>query len=377
MKFTNLLSNDTGENTKHFQLDACGFDTMPQLETSIRELRDYLKRMWSQAPAQAKAIAEATVSRSSEGAPKSSRAEPSVDLSVLGSRVRSLADMCKDNNTDLESACISVQRSGVGFVNPREFGKQPQKMQQMQPQDFPPQYPPPHHPQQQYQQQFAAPQTQFAPPPSQQQFHSDMSSTTQTVLQLANIKLMQKLVGAINRMVDSGSDRSYSSDADSVEELQPRALARPSSSSSQRPSSASVQRPVLASDFESSASRRPSSSSRSNAELAQHLQSGGRASPAPRSHSSQQQGPPPHTFCVPARFYIMRRLQVSSAAMKRAVAVLSTCNDHGLCITVVCSATHQTQDSYISSSRMIVYFKDVAQNKFSAIRERKKSHSSW
>ena len=293
MKFTNLLSNDTGENTKHFQLDVCGYDTMPQLEASIRELRDYLKRMWNQAPSNAKAIAEANQAKSREAASNDSRVEASVDLSVLGNRIRSLADMCKDNNRDLESACISVQRSGVGFVNARELGVQPQKMQQnlsarsqnphseqSQPQALPPQYPLQQHPQQ-----------QLVPPPFQQQLHSDMAATTQTVMQLANIKLMQKLVGAISRMADSGSDRSYFSENDSGEDSQ-SGVSRPTSASSQRPISASSQRHLNAAEFESSASRRPISSSGLRAEHAQ-LQSVssavGRAGSAPRSQSGPQQ----------------------------------------------------------------------------------------
>jgi hypothetical protein len=260
MKFTNFLSNDTGESTKHFNLDASGFKTLPELENAVRELRDYLNKLWNEAPAKAKVIAAATASGT-----KTPTVERSVDLTNFGHRIQSLAEMCKDNNTDLESACISVQRSGVGFVNPRIRGARPQKMQQQgheHPREhytFPTQHPV-HAPfQQQHQQHFAPQPLQY----HMQPMLPDLSASTQAVMQLANIKMMQKLVDAINRLGNSGSQHSesseYTTEEDDAESVEPdipsevsfrRPMSSASRSSSQRPSSAmslkSVSRPSSA-----------------------------------------------------------------------------------------------------------------------------------
>jgi len=120
MQLTTLLSSGTPE---HLQLDACGFETMPQLEASVRELQRYFKRMWDKAPARAREFAEeATGSKEQTGASHVTqcRAEAYVDLDILGHRIWRLVDMCGDSNLGLESTCISVQRSGVGFVNSRD-----------------------------------------------------------------------------------------------------------------------------------------------------------------------------------------------------------------------------------------------------------------
>ena len=116
MQLTTLLSSGTPE---HLQLDACGFETMPQLEASVRELQRYFKRMWDKAPARAREFAEeATGSKEQTGVSRVTecRAEAYVDLEILGHRIWRLADMCGDSNLGLESTCISVH----GFVNFRD-----------------------------------------------------------------------------------------------------------------------------------------------------------------------------------------------------------------------------------------------------------------
>ncbi len=242
MKFTNFLSNDTGESTKHFNLDASGFASMPELEQSVRELRDYLAKLWNEAPAKAKSIAQSTAPGN-----QTSKVQPTVDLTNFGNRIRSLAEMCKDNNTDLESACISVQRSGVGFVNPRVLGSKPQKMQQQGLQPPHQSAPSPHIPFQQHHPTYQ----QYSFHPSQYPAHQmipDLSASTQAVMQIANIKLMTKLVDAINRIGGRDSESSEQDTEDGTESNESDRPSPPSSSrrpislvsqSSQRPSSAS------------------------------------------------------------------------------------------------------------------------------------------
>jgi hypothetical protein len=234
MKFTNFLSNDTGQSTKHFDLKSSGFDNLQQLELCTRDLRDFLKRMWNQAPASVKAVAEASVSSSS--LPKTSGVEFSVDLSSIGNRTRSLSELCSDNNTDLESVCISVQRSGVGFVNPRAVGVQPQRMQQQEnhSQGFTSQIP-----QQLLHTQPRDPSNTHLQPAHQM----DFSATTQAVLQLANIKMMKKLVDAIHRIDFRGSDTSENSD-DLSDEASTNESITYSGHSSRRPASALPQHSV-------------------------------------------------------------------------------------------------------------------------------------
>lgn len=245
MKFTNFLSNDTGESTKHFNLDASGFKSLPELEYSVRDLRDYLTKMFNEAPEKAKALAAAIAPVT-----RAPRMEQSVNLTNFGNRIQALADMCKDNNTDLESACISVQRSGVGFVNPRVKGTRPQKMPQQEPQSLPVQQP--HDVT--LQQHLPFPQQPFSPQPMQnpvQPLLADLSASTQAVMQLANLKMMQKLVDAINRMGNSGRIASESSEQTTEDDSGPdepnipseppssrRPLSSVSRSSSQRPPSA-------------------------------------------------------------------------------------------------------------------------------------------
>ncbi len=258
MKFTNFLSNDTGESTKHFDLEKFGYDSFPQLEHAIRELRDYLQKMLNEAPSSAKKIAELSASNLRDSSLNKSRLEPSVDLSIFGNRIRSLAEVCKDSNTDLESACISVQRSGVGFVNPRAGKVQYQKVQP-QTNRHDERHLPFQHSQQQVTQHVMPPQ-QFAPQPSLSQMppmFPDMSATTQAVMQIANVKLMHKLIDAIDRIGRSDSEYSETDESELDGEIQPSGRRLPSrvaqqqprgsnSHSSQRPSSAVYQRPSSA-----------------------------------------------------------------------------------------------------------------------------------
>jgi hypothetical protein len=283
MKFANFLSNDTGESTKHFEPQKCGFGSLHEIELAVREFRDILKKMWSEAPARAKEIAETVASASLEP-----RAEATVDLSNYGNRIRSLAEMCEDCNTDLESACISVQRSGVGFVNPRATATQSHTVQHQHGYDrsseqrsfVPPDshqpgpFHQPHHQHQQHQQHHQ-PSTPQPLMPQMQPMLPDLSATTQTVMQMANIKLMTSLIKAIQRIGSSSSDENaeYSEDdgqfnsepgkpdiQSQVPFLRPSSAAsqasRPPSALSQsslRPSSA-LSRSVVASAFDSGAS---------------------------------------------------------------------------------------------------------------------------
>ncbi len=268
MKFTNFLSNDTGDSTKHFDLEKCGYESFPQLDQSIRELRDYLQRMLNEAPSSAKQIAELSSSNSRESPDIKSHSESSVDLSNFGNQIRSLVEVCKDSNTDLESACISVQRSGVGFVNPRAGKVQSQKFQPQAEQFHERRHLTFQH-SQHHATQHVMPPHQFAPQP----FHSqlppmfpDMSTTTQAVMQIANIKLMHKLINAIDRIGRSGSEDSESGESERDEEIQPSgrrlpsqvAQRQPRGSNShlfQRPSSAMSERSVSASALNSVSSR--------------------------------------------------------------------------------------------------------------------------
>jgi hypothetical protein len=246
MKFSNFLSNDTGESTKHFDLQKCGFGSLHEVEANVRELRDYLRKMWNDAPRQAKEIAEAVTPTSRDRA-----MGPSVDLSNYGNRIQSLAELCKDCNTDLESACISVQRSGVGFVNPRAAAGQPQNMQQPRlsnERHFPPQHQQhqqyQHHQHHQQSQQTQHYQPSALPPfqPPAQPVYPDLSATTQTVMQIANIKLMQKLIKVIKRFDSSddsdGVEDSEFSEHDTDDRVHRATLARPVQSAALRPSSA-------------------------------------------------------------------------------------------------------------------------------------------
>jgi hypothetical protein len=277
MKFANFLSNDTGESTKHFEPQKCGFGNLHEIELAVREFRDILKKMWSEAPARAKEIAETVASASIEP-----RAEVTVDLSNYGNRIRSLAEMCEDCNTDLESACISVQRSGVGFVNPRATATQSHTLQHQhtnarssEQQSFVP--PDSHQPgptQHQHHLQHQQPSTPQPLMTQMQPMLPDFSATTQTVMQMANIKLMTSLIKAIQRIGSSSDENAESSEDDSQFNSEPRKpdiqsqvpFLRPSSAASQasrppsalsqsslRPSSA-LSRSVVASAFDSGAS---------------------------------------------------------------------------------------------------------------------------
>jgi hypothetical protein len=257
MKFTNFLSNDTGESTKHFDLEKFGYDSFPQLEQAIRELRDYLQKMLNEAPSSAKVAAELSAANSRDSSLNKSRFQPSVDLSNFGNRIRSLAEVCKDGNTDLESACISVQRSGVGFVNPRAGKVLYQKEQPQTNQFHDERHLPFQHSQQQVTQHVMPPH-QFAPQPSQlPPMFPDMSATTQAVMQIANVKLMHKLIHAIDRIGRSDSEYSETDESELDRDIQPSGRRLPSqvaqqqprgsnSHSSQRPSSAVYQRPSSA-----------------------------------------------------------------------------------------------------------------------------------
>lgn len=275
MKFTNFLSNDTGESTKHFDLEKFGYDSFPQLEQAIRELRDYLQKMLNEAPSSAKKVAELSASNLRDSSLNKSRLEPSVDLSNFGNRIRSLAEVCKDSNTDLESACISVQRSGVGFVNPRAEKVQYQKVQPQSNQFHDERHLPFQQSHQQVTQHVMPPQ-QFAPQSFQSQLppmFPDMSATTQAVMQIANVKLMHKLIDAIDRIGRSESEYSETDESELDGDIQPSGHRLPSqvtqnqqrgpnSHSSQRPSSAVYQRPSSAlseRSFASSASHLASS----------------------------------------------------------------------------------------------------------------------
>jgi len=212
----------------------------------------------NEAPSSAKKIAELSASNLRDSSLNKSRLEPSVDLSIFGNRIRSLAEVCKDSNTDLESACISVQRSGVGFVNPRAGKVQYQKVQP-QTNRHDERHLPFQHSQQQVTQHVMPPQ-QFVPQPSLSQMppmFPDMSATTQAVMQIANVKLMHKLIDAIDRIGRSDSEYSETDESELDGEIQPSGSRLPSrvaqqqprgsnSHSSQRPSSAVYQRPSSA-----------------------------------------------------------------------------------------------------------------------------------
>ena len=120
------------------------------------------------------------------------------------------------------------------------------------------------------------PPQQFAPQSFQSQLppmFPDMSATTQAVMQIANVKLMQKLIGAIDRIGRSESEYSDTDVSELDGDIQPSGHRLPSqvtqhqqrgsnSHSSQRPSSAVYQRPSSAlseRSFASSASHLASS----------------------------------------------------------------------------------------------------------------------